>query len=254
MGKLLTFIIGALAGILVGGALVFFYFGGVPRAAELPGHPVQPPDQSGSPGGTAAVVLDQKFFDAVLQTIFSQMNAPSFPLNAANSNPKVGRFTAEKIAFQQPNSCDGKITLLPEGSGVRTSVKLENGEIKAPLAFKGSYAVFGQCLQFAGWTQTSLELRYDDSTKDVFGQIRVETVNLDGVSPLASGFVTPIVQTTLNNRVNPITILKGQQIALNLPISATDSTLSAVVSDVRAEIKENELRLFVSYDFAGSKQ
>ena len=253
MGKFLTFILGAVFGLLVGGGLIFYFFSGAPSAAQLPGEPIQSPDPNGLPTGTATVVLNQQFFDTVLGTIFSQMNAPAFPLNLTGQNNFDTEIKPEKIAFLQDNACDGKITLLPEGSGVKTGVRLENGKINAPLAFRGSYLVFGQCLQFAGWAQANLSLRYDQNQKDVFGQIQVETVNLDGVSPLASGFVTPLVQNTLNNRVNPITILKGNQIALNVPIAATDGTLNAQVKDVRAEIKENALNLYVSYDFTGSR-
>ena len=78
MGK---FILGTLLGLVIGGALVFFFFGGAPRAAQLPGEPIQPPDPNGSPAGTAQIVLKQEFFNNVLMTIFRDMNAPSFPLN-----------------------------------------------------------------------------------------------------------------------------------------------------------------------------
>jgi hypothetical protein len=98
-----------------------------------------------------------------------------------------------------------------------------------------------------------MALRFDDAQQTVFGQINVETVNLDGLNPLISGIVTPIVQNVLNQRVNPIVILRGQQIALNLPIAATDGTLSARVKDVRSDIKENALNLYITYDFQGTK-
>lgn len=253
MSKILTFIFGVVFGLLVGGGLIFYFFSGAPRAAQLPGQPIQAPDPNGLPTGTATVVLNQQFFDTILGTIFSQMNAPAFPLNLTGQNNLDSAIKPEKIAFLQDNACDGNITLLPEGSGVKTGVRLENGKINAPLAFRGSYAVFGQCLQFAGWAQANLKLRYDQTNQDVFGEIEVETVNLDGVSPIAGGLVTPLVQTTLNNRVNPITILRGKQIALSVPIAATDGTLNAQVKDVRAEVKENALSLYVSYDFSGTK-
>ena len=177
---------------MIGGGLIFYFFSGAPRAADLPGQPIQAPDPNGLPTGTATVVLSQQFFDTILGTIFSQMNAPAFPLNLTGQNNYSSEIKPEKIAFFQQNTCDGKITLLPEGSGVKTSVRLENGKINAPLAFKGTYAVLGQCVEFAGWAQANLQLRYDQTQQDVYGQIQVETVNLDGISPIASGLVTPI--------------------------------------------------------------
>lgn len=241
MSKLITFLLGAVLGVVLGGFAIFYFFGGAPRAAQSPGSPILPPDTNGSPAGTANVALNQDFFNSVLATIFRDMNAPAFSLSLTGQPPA-------------PNSgCDGNIVLLPEGSGARTAVKFENNEILAPLAFRGSTSVFGQCIQFTGWAQAKLDLTYDDSQKSVFGAINVQTVNLDGVSPLVSGFVTPIVQTTLNNRVNPITILRGQQIALNLPIAASNSNLKADIKDVRAEVKDNALNLYVTYNFTGVK-
>ncbi|MCY7377503.1 MAG: hypothetical protein LH472_16215 [Pyrinomonadaceae bacterium] len=256
MSKVLTFIIGAILGLIIGGGLVFYLFGGgAPRAAQMPGVPIQPPDPNGSPAGTASVVLNQQFFDTVLATIFRDMNAPAFPLNLTgkNNSDETPRPQLASFALQNSGGCDGKITLQPNGSGVATGIRLENGKITAPLAFTGSTSIVGQCINFAGWAQANLALRYDESQQTVFGQINVETVNLDGVTPLVSGFVTPLVQNTINQRVNPIVILRGQQIALNLPIAATNGTLKANVKDVRSEIKENALNLYVTFDFAGTK-
>lgn len=246
MGK---FILGALLGLVIGGALVFFFFGGAPRAASLPGEPIQPPDPNGPPPGTAQIVLRQDFFNNVLQTIFRDMNAPSFPLNIGENLKK----DPNAVQYGLQNQCEGRITLLPEGSGVQTGLQFQNDKIAAPLAFQGSASVLGQCVNFKGWAQANMSLRYDAAQQTVFGTINVETVNLDGVAPFVSGFVTPLVQGTLNQRVNPIQILKGEQIALNMPIAATNGNLQAKVSDVRAEVKDNALNLYVIYDFAGNK-
>lgn len=253
MSKVLTFIIGAVLGLVIGGGAIFYLFGGAPRAAQLPGNPIQSPDPNGSPAGTASVVLNQQFFDTVLTTIFRDMNAPAFPLNLTGKNVFDDTTRPQYASFAFQNTCDGKIVLQPQGSSVTTGIRLENGRITAPLAFTGSTSILGQCINFAGWAQANLGLRYDAEQQTVFGQINVETVNLDGVSPLVSGLVTPLVQNTINQKVNPITILRGQQIALNLPIAATSGTLKANVKDVRAEIKENALNLYVTYDFVGTK-
>lgn len=252
MSKIVTFLLGSLLGLIIGGALVFFLFGGAPRAAKSPpGIPIQPPDASGVPPGTAQIVLRQDFFNQVLQTIFRDMNAPSFPLNLTGQNNTEDQNVVRYGLLQNENQCDGKITLLPEGSGVQTGLRFENNNLAAPLAFAGSTSVFGNCIQFTGWAQANLQLRYDAAEQSVFGQINVETVNLDGINPLISGFVTPIVQSTLNQRVNPIQILQGRQIALNLPIAATNGNLNANVKDVRSEVKDNALNLYVIYDFVG---
>jgi len=240
------FLIGLIIGLIAGGAIIFFTFVGVPRSATRPGEPIKPPDAT-TPGGTAQIVLKQDFFNEVLGAIFRDMNDPAFQLSSAG-RPASGY---QYAAFQD-SACDGKITILPEGSGVQTALKFDNNRIAAPLAFTGSYnSIFG-CVQFTGWAQANLELRFDSGQQSVFGVINVETVNLDGVNPVIGGLVTPLVQSTLNSRVNPIKILDARQIAIDVPIASTGGKLQANVSDVRADLAANALNLFVTYNFHGS--
>lgn len=251
MSRTWTFIIGITVGLIVGGVLTFFLFVGVPRAVVAPGIAIQPPDASGTPPGTAQIILKQDFFNEVLKTIFRDMNAPSFPLTLTENRENGGGATAS-YAMLQSGGCDGKITLLPEGSGVQSILKFENNRIVAPLAFKGSYSSMFGCINFSGWTQANLELRFDPAQQNVLGQLNIETVNLDGGAGILGGVVTPLVQKTLNDRVNPIQILQAKQIALNLPIAATNGNMRANVKDVRSEIKDNALNLYVIYEFSGT--
>lgn len=256
MNKIVIFILGAVAGLLIGGFAVFFYFGGAPRAAEVPGKVIQQPDPNGNPGGTAQIVLKQEFFNTVLQTIFRDMNAPAFPigLGAENRSFDENPFAVNYGLIQETSACPNAITLLPQGSDVQTALSFADNKITMPLAFKGSnYITLYGCVEYFGWAQANLELRFDEGQKTVFGTINIETVNVDGLSPFITSFVTPVVQTTLNDRVNPITILRGDQIKLNLPVAATNGNLLADVQDVRAEVKDNALHLFVIYNFKGTK-
>ncbi|MEJ7624816.1 MAG: hypothetical protein WKF34_12560 [Pyrinomonadaceae bacterium] len=231
MGKL---ILGLVIGLIAGAALIFFFFVSVPTSAQPPGRPIQPPDATVAPG-SAQIVLRQEFFNEVLTTIFRDLNAPAFPLSG------------------QPNAaCDDTLKVLSEGSGAATAVRFENNRISAPLAFSGNYNSAIGCFPFSGWALGYLDLRYDAAAKSVFGQINVETVNLDGVNPILSGLITPLIQTTLNNRVNPIQILQGSQISVNAPIASAGGTLAANVEDVRAEVKDNALSLHVIYAFNGA--
>jgi hypothetical protein len=230
MGRL---VIGLLIGLVLGGALTFYLFVGVPQAVIAPGTPIQAPDPNGVAPGAAQIVLRRQFFNEVLGTIFKEMNAPAFP---------IGSEAAE---------CDGRITVLEQGSGVQTGVSFDNDRISAPLAFTGSYASPFGCLRFTGWAQSNFSMRFDAPNQAVFGQLNVETVNLDGVNPVVGALLTPIVQSTLNTRVNPIRILDGRQIAVDLPVAAANGNLQAAVTDVRAEVKDDALNLYVIYDFAG---
>jgi hypothetical protein len=240
-----------LAGVIVGGALVFFFFTGAPRAKPLPGTLIKPPDQGGAPPGTAVVALDEKFFDAVLGAIFRDMNAPSFPLQLTSAVAPHDGEPVFRHAFQ--GGCENKIVLAPEGSGIRTGVRFTGGKILAPLAFTGTYSVFGSCVNFKGWAQASVVLSFDHEKQTVYGQINVEGVNLEGAPPVVGGIITPLVQGTINQRVNPLEILRAPQLALSMPVQASGGTLSARVKDVRTEVGEGSLRLFITYEFQAQR-
>lgn len=243
MGKFATFIIGSLFGLVFGSILVFYFFVGVPRSAQLVGTPIQLPDSNAVQPATAQVVLKQEFFNEVLKTIFRDVNPPSFPLGLSAN--------AENSAPMQEGQCQSRITLLPESNGVSSSLSFENNKVSAPLAFRGSYNSMLGCLSFSGWAKSNLEMRFDAEKQIVFGQLNIETVNLDGVNPLLSGVITPLIQSTLNQRVNPVQILDGKQLAFSLPIKASNAKLNANVKDVRSEIKDNAMNLFLIYELVG---
>jgi hypothetical protein len=241
-----NFIIGAVIGLLAGAALIFFLFVGVPRSANKPGEAIKAPD-SQTKGG-AQVVIKADLLNQVLGTIFRDMQPPAFPLQVAADASAQPRYE-----FAQASACDGQIHILQEGSGVRTGVSFKDRKIAAPIAFSGSFnSAFG-CIPIQGWAQARLDLRFDASQQAVYGIVNVETVNLDGVNPLVSGLVTPLVQNTLNTRVNPILLLRGEQVGLNVPVASAGGNLQARASDIRAEVKDDAVTLTVDYGFQGQK-
>jgi hypothetical protein len=246
----LVLAVGTVLGFVVGGLLVFFLFGGVKRAAAPPPQPAAPANSDQS--GTATVTLDEPFFGAVLNTIFHDMNAPSFPLSLAQLNQRDGAPAVVSAAYYQ-SACDGRIVVLPEGSGVRTAVTFKDGKVVAPLAFKGTYNFLGVCVSFTGWAQANIEMRFDEPKQTVYGQVNIETVNLDDSLSGLSNLVTPLVQQTINDRVNPVEILRAQQLALAINVKSSDGTLKAKVRGVTTEVANGELKMHVIYDFSGQK-
>jgi hypothetical protein len=251
----MRYVLTLLGGLVLGGALVFFLFVGAPRVKTMPGSVVKPPDQGGDPPGTAIVTLDEKFFDALLATIFRDLGAPSFPLQFTSLGGQRGDggTVVYSLAALQ-GTCANSVVVAPEDSNVKTGVRLTEGKIMAPLAFSGSYNVFGNCMNFKGWAQANVELRFDQGQQTVYGQITVEGVNLEGTSPIVGGLVTPLVQRAINERVNPLEIMRSSQLTLAVPVKASNGTLKAQVKDVRSEVKEGTLRLHITYDFSAEKQ
>ena len=237
-----------LLGLLLGAGIAVFVLG-IPRAKSRPGVAVTAPDPAGDPPGTVVVSLTSGFIDGLLGTIFKDLGAPSFHL--AQGSPQTDVVTMTEAAFQQ--GCTNTITLAPVGSNVKTEVQFTNGKVQAPLAFSGSYNLLGNCMQFKGWAQTSIGLRFDQASQTVYGQVNVEGVNLEGVNPVANNFVTVFVRNAIDQRVNPLELIRAQQLQLMIPVKASNGAVQAHVKDVRAEMLDGALRMHISYEFSGAK-
>src|SRR3979409_667135 len=128
-----------IAGLLLG-AVATAYFLGAPKGKGLPGTPVGPPDPNGNTTGTVSVTVDEKFFDSLLGTIFTQLGPPQLKLSQ-NEN----QLPLQPAAFQN-SSCSDVLVLNPQGNNVKTGVRFTGGKITAPLAFSGSYSVLTRCV------------------------------------------------------------------------------------------------------------
>jgi hypothetical protein len=241
-----------LLGLIVGGIATFYFFVGAPRIKGALAHTaaVQAPDAKGDPPGTAVLTLDEKFFDTLLDTVFRELHPPTFRLAAA---PPVNQTGAQFITTE--GGCANQVTVAREGNGARTGVELQNGQINAPIVFSGTYSM-GNCLNFSGTARANVELRYKADEQMLLAQINVVGVNIENIPPMfkliAEPVVTTFVQNAINERGNPVTIMRGQPLVLNVPVQAAGGTLRAQAKDVHAEIKDGALRLHITYDFHGA--
>lgn len=242
----MKYVLMLIVGILLGGGAAI-YFLGVPSAKSAPGQAVRAPDQGGVPPATVVISLEQSFIDGVLATTFSGLGSPTFQLG---QNYRGGFERVEQALFQ--DGCTNSITLLPEGSGVKTGVQFRNGNIYVPMAFTGNYNL-GGCIQFKGWAQNTIKLSFDQEKQVVYGFVEVEGVNLEGVNPIANNFVTVFVQSAINQRVNPLLLVNEPQLQLMIPVKASNGSIRARAKDVRAEVLDGSLRLHLTYDFSGVK-
>ena len=245
MKYIIILVLGLVLG--AGGAI---YLLGVPRPAHaLPGTAIQPPSPGGDAPGTAVIVLDDQLFANVLGGIFRDLGSPSFQM--ARSGPLPTDASMHFAVFE--GGCTNTVTLLAETGSVKTRVQFAGGKISLPLAFSGNYNLLGNCMHFKGWAQTSVQLSFDQSKQTVYGQLNVEGVNLEGVSPMANNFVTVFVQNAINQQVNPLELLRASQLAPVIPVKASGGVVKAQVKDVRAEVLDGSLRLHIIYEFSGAK-
>jgi hypothetical protein len=235
-------------GLVIGAGAAIFLLG-VPSARATPGTRVTAPDPGGDPPGTVVVSISDSFFDGLLGTIFRDLNPPTFKL--AELDGPAGPSSFERAAFQ--GGCTNSVTLTSEGNNVKTGVQFAGGKVTAPLVFSGSYNLLGNCTQFKGWAQTTIQLSFDQPSQTLYGRVNVVGVNLEGVNPLANNFVTVFVRTAIDSKVNPIQFLRPQQLQLLIPVQASDGSVKAVVKDVRSDVQDGSLRLHITYDFSGAK-
>jgi len=242
----MKYVVILIVGILLGGGAAVFFLG-TPPAKSAPGQAIKPPDQSGAQPGAVVIALEQSFIDAVMSTTFNGLGTPTFQLG----QPQNGEERIEQALFQ--GGCTNTITLLPEVSGVKTGVQFRNGDVYAPMAFTGSYNLAGSCMQFKGWAQNKIRLSFDQEKQTVYGYVDVEGVNLEGVNPIANNFVTVFVQGAINQKVNPLILVSEPQLSLLIPVKASNGSVKARAKDVRAEVLDGSLKLFLTYEFTGVK-
>lgn len=244
MKYLLLWVLGLVIG---AGAAIFFL--GVPSAKAIPGTVVQAPPPGGDPPGTVVVAVSDSFFSEMLGTVFRDLEAPSFKLASNAAEPGSANFA--NVALQ--GGCTNTMTLAAEGNNVKTQVKFADGKISAPLVFSGNYNLLGNCMQFKGWAQTTMQISFDQANQTLYGRLSVDGVDLENVNPLANNFVTVFVRTAIDSKVNPIQLLRPQQLQLLIPVQASNGSVRAVVKDVRSEVQDGSLRLHITYDFSATK-
>jgi hypothetical protein len=210
---------------------------------------VQAPSANEATGQSVVITIGNGFFNDLLGAVFRDLDPPAFNLADAGGVSSLASYQA--AAVQQ--GCANTITLMQEVSNSKTQVQFAEGKIKVPMAFNGSYNLLGNCMQFKGWAQTGLELRFDQKNQTVFGQVVVEGVSLEGVNPVANNFVTAFVRNAIDQRVNPLELIRAPQLQLMIPVKASNGSVKAHVKDVRAEVLDGSLRLHIFYEFSGAR-
>src|SRR5262249_28058950 len=77
-----------------------------------------------------------------------------------------------------------------------------------------------------------------------FGALIVQDVELEGVLPIVSAFVTAFVRRAIAERLNPFPVLRVSQLSLSLSVQASGGNVKAIVKDVRSEVQEGALKLY----------
>jgi hypothetical protein len=120
--------------------------------------------------------------------------------------------------------------------------------VTAPLAFRGTYeAPLLGCLAFDGWAETAFDLRFDPEGQKLDAVISVRDVKLRNIPTAFGGGITGMVQDAIDRRVNPVTLLRAEQLGARLPLGS-GAPLRLRARDIRHEVAGRELRLRIFYE------
>ncbi|MGH9944257.1 MAG: hypothetical protein ACRD9R_18070 [Pyrinomonadaceae bacterium] len=197
----------------------------------------EPREAKPIPAGEVVVILSEQTFNALSEAVFALERPLAYPLKR-NSGERA--------------DCASELVPVREAEGVKTALRLRDGQISASLAFRGSYAapLLG-CLNFRGWADTTLALSFDRERQALLARVAVKNVQLKNVPSVLSDGVTRLVQDTIDARLNPIQILRAEQLSARLPLQKAGGPTTALrlrARDVRHEITQGELRLRIAYE------
>ena len=211
------------------------------------------------PVGETVVTLSEDFLNSMLDQIFALGATPSYPLKLAqdaddDTNARPPSQAKSLAASGTQASCRSEIRLARESGGVRTQVRFAGNRIVAPVAFQGSYnASLLGCIRFEGWADTTINLGFDAARQTLTARVDIRQVNLQGIPQLAAGSLTQLVQNSIDRRVNPIQILRAEQLAARFPLG-DNNALQLRAREVRPEIVRNELRLHIVYEIVRAER
>lgn len=192
--------------------------------------------------GEATLTLNEQFFNSFLDAIFENLKAPSTPLIITASD--------KNRSDESAKACPSVITMQRENGGVKTAVKFEQGKMVAPLAFAGSYnSTLLGCLEFRGLANTEWNLEFDRNAQVLKAYIRITDMRFDNVPTLAKGSLVKLVQAALDSRINPLKILRPEQISSVVPVAPAGGSLRLRASEVKPEIVPGAVHLHITFQF-----
>ncbi|MCM3905686.1 MAG: hypothetical protein ND866_28670 [Pyrinomonadaceae bacterium] len=196
--------------------------------------------------GEATITVKEQFFNSFLDAIFDNLKAPSTPLVITESD--------KNRTDESARSCPSAIMLQRENSGVKTMVKFEQGKVVAPLAFSGAYnSTLLGCLQFQGVAYTEWSLEFDRNAQVLQARIKVTDMRLENVPSLVQGSIVTLVQSAIDARINPLKILRPEQLSSIVRIAPSGGSLRLRAKEVKPEIVPGLVHLHLTYEFLPEK-
>jgi hypothetical protein len=213
------------------------------------------------------ISLNEQFFDALFEAVFTHLDEPSMPISGLDdgepgetgrmetnaSVPKaddsVWREVSYPAATESAPVCKEAIFLKKAVDGVNTAVRFRNGKISAPIAFRGVYnlPLIG-CIEFQGWAETDIDVRFDQTKQAIVGNAKVLNVNLSGTGGVGSGVLARFVQSSIDRKINPLEIIRMDKLSFLVPVQQAGN-LKMKALGMRHAVGDKTLDIYLKYQF-----
>lgn len=196
------------------------------------------------------ISFSEQFFDALLDAVFQHAAPPEFSLAQVRATDVSPSAYAHSFAPSRDRACNESVRILRESGGVRTSVRFRDGEIIAPLAFKGNYnpPLIG-CVAFSGVAETVIGLEFDRGAQRLIARAKVRDISLNGTGGIGGSIVARMLQGTIDKKINPIEIVKTDKVSFLLPLQSSNS-VKMNATGFTHQVVNGQLDIRVEYEFA----
>lgn len=180
-----------------------------------------------------ALTVNEQFVDSAIDAVLSKGEPPSIAL-------KDGLTDA---------NCKESVVLLREMNGVKSGVRFREGKIIVPLAFRGNYRppVIG-CVDLAGTAEAVVEPEFDVQNQRVVAKAKLTNVSLNGTGGIGSGLMAKLVQSSVDERINPVELIRLEKLSFLFPIQNT-GTLKLNAVGFRYTVQNGSVTFYVPYEF-----
>jgi hypothetical protein len=180
------------------------------------------------------LILNEQFMDATIDAVLQKGEPPAIDLRGEQADP----------------TCRETLRLRRESSGVKSAIRFREGKIMAPIAFDGNYRmpVVG-CVDIAGSADTQIDLEFDQPGQRVVARLKVTGVSLSGTGGVGRGLLGRLVQSSVDERVNPIEVVKLERLSFLFPIQ-NSGTLKMTAAGFRYTVQNGGINLHIAYDLA----
>ena len=182
-----------------------------------------------------ALTVNEQFLDTAIDAVLSKGEPPSVPLKEGSDA-----------------SCRESVTLLRELNGVKSAVRFRDGKIIVPLAFRGNYRppLIG-CVDFSGTAEAVVEPEFDAQGQRIIARSKLTNVALSGTGGLGGSFMAKMMQTSIDEKINPVELVRLERLSFLFPIQNTGSLkLNAV--GFRYAVQNGSVTFYIPYEFVRS--